>query len=337
MPDFSRLDAAPRVHPGPPASSSPAVLDACSISTIIPTVGRPELEQTVRSVLEQDASVPSEIVIVNDSGAPLPDTEWLASERVRVVSTGGYRTGQTAARNLGASHARHRFLHFLDDDDWMLPGAFAAFAAVQQRHPEATWLYGVVNRQRRDGTPLDPLPVNLEGDVLAAVVSGEWLPFQGALVRRDLFAQVGGFDPAYEVSEDVELQMRLALTAPVHRVHVPVCVYRVGEAMSATRRDLCTQYLYEAYEALFDRSGVLDRLVASATTPHLRGRLLRLYLISMRNNARAGNWETAGARAVDVVRLLLRSMPLATHPDFRTAIRTDYAGMLPKRIAEPDA
>lgn len=335
MPDSSRSDTAPLVHPGPPLPATQSSVDAFSISTIIPTVGRPELAKTVQSVLMQDASIPSEVVIVNDSGAPLPKTDWLASERVRVVSTGGCRTGQTAARNLGASHARHRFLHFLDDDDWMLPGAFAAFEAVQQAHPDARWLYGIVNRQRRDGTPLDPLPVDLEGDVLAAVVSGEWLPFQGALVRRDLFEQVGGFDPNYQVSEDVELQMRLALSAPVHRIRTPVCVYSVGEAMSATRRDLCTQYLYQAYEALFSRSDALDRLVASATTPHLRGRLLRLYLISMRNNAQSGTWGRAVARAVDVVRIAGQSLPMATHPDFRTAIRTDYAGRLPRRLAEP--
>jgi glycosyltransferase involved in cell wall biosynthesis len=40
-------------------------------STIIPTVGRPELSRAVESVLKQDFQTDqSEVIVVNDSGAP---------------------------------------------------------------------------------------------------------------------------------------------------------------------------------------------------------------------------------------------------------------------------
>ena len=301
-----------------------------SVTTVIPTVGRDSLARAVESVLRQDREgVVSDVVVVNDAEADLVPEPWQSSARVRVLRSQQPRSGPAAARNLGASEARGRFLHFLDDDDWMLPGAFAAFGAAVRREPSARWLYGIVERQSRDGAPLGRYPLEPEGNVLAALLSGKWLPFQGSLVERRLFESLGGFDPAYPVSEDVDLQLRLSLVADVRRVRVPVCVYSEGIEASATRRDLCSTYLFRAHDALFDRAGVASRAAASATTPHLYGKVLRHGLIALRDALKQGRGGRAVRRFLVLAALVARAGRRLGRTELWRALLSDRAGMRP--------
>src|SRR5512139_2062944 len=100
-------------------------------SVVIPTINRPTLSRSVYSVLNQDFSADDfEIIIVNDTGQPLPDMEWLHSEFVQVITT--QKRERSVARNTGAAIARGEYLYFLDDDDIMLPGAMKAFWELSQ-------------------------------------------------------------------------------------------------------------------------------------------------------------------------------------------------------------
>src|SRR5215204_4702450 len=106
-------------------------------STIIPTMGRPSLERAVLSVLNQRFDAAKvEVIVVNDSGKPLPKADWQDCARVRVIST--IRRERCVARNTGSAIARGRYLHFLDDDDIILPGAMEAFWALYQS-TKAEW------------------------------------------------------------------------------------------------------------------------------------------------------------------------------------------------------
>jgi len=53
-------------------------------STVIPTINRPSLERAVKSALNQGLGPEQhEVIVVNDSGAPLPDYEWLCSPLIK--------------------------------------------------------------------------------------------------------------------------------------------------------------------------------------------------------------------------------------------------------------
>ena len=104
------------------------------LSVIIPTVGRPSLARTVRSLQCQCSWLSWEAILVGDthSGkwAPdLPAADALAARdpHLRYVEhDGGVHAWGQPQRNFGATVARGRYLAWLGDDDLYLPGAFDA-------------------------------------------------------------------------------------------------------------------------------------------------------------------------------------------------------------------
>lgn len=94
------------------------------VSVIIPTHKRPQyLPRAVASALES-SSTTLEVIVVPNGG----DESWHESlapwrDDPRVIITPIEEANGDAARNHGMSLAKGKYLHFLDDDDWLLPGA----------------------------------------------------------------------------------------------------------------------------------------------------------------------------------------------------------------------
>jgi glycosyltransferase involved in cell wall biosynthesis len=157
-------------------------------STIVPTIGRPSIARAVQSVLDQ--TLPSgdfEVIVVNDSGQPLPASGWPASPRVRQINTG--RRGQSVARNTGAAIARGEYLHFLDDDDWLLPNALTALWELAQRAPNADWLQGGAQLVDQTGTALREFIPGLKGNAFTQLIAGVWMLPIAALIRTSSLSE----------------------------------------------------------------------------------------------------------------------------------------------------
>ena len=136
-------------------------------STVIPTFHREELvARAVNSVLEQLPDRDNfEIIVVNDAGIPLQEAEWQKSPLVTVVNTN--HCERSVARNVGAALAEGEWLHFLDDDDYVLPGAYAALYDVAKTG-SCVWIYGSYKRVSGKG-------VNSEVELRATSLRGWWL------------------------------------------------------------------------------------------------------------------------------------------------------------------
>ena len=114
-------------------------------SVIIPTYRRPrELRDALNSVLSQlDVSV--EIIVVDDSpeGSAREVIDALSDPRVKYFKnpspTGGI---PSVVRNLAWPHAKGMFIHFLDDDDIVPEGHYAAVRAAFSEHPEVGLIFG---------------------------------------------------------------------------------------------------------------------------------------------------------------------------------------------------
>jgi cellulose synthase/poly-beta-1,6-N-acetylglucosamine synthase-like glycosyltransferase len=74
-------------------------------SVIIPTIGRTTLDRAILSVLNQDFSQDEfEVIVVNDSGNPLPDPKWQGSQNITMLNTN--QRERSFARNSGAAYSK---------------------------------------------------------------------------------------------------------------------------------------------------------------------------------------------------------------------------------------
>jgi glycosyltransferase involved in cell wall biosynthesis len=185
---------------------------ATAVSVVIPTRNRPRhVARAVRSVLAQTFS-DLEILVVDDAstddvGAVLAP---LADARVRVLRH-DRRRGACAARNTGIDAARGRFVALLDDDDEWMPGKLAAQVARFASAPEIGLVYcgvEVVSEatgevQRRSLPKGAPLTY---ADLLRSTGFGA----SAAVVRRECFAAIGGFDETLAGAQDRDMWLRIA-------------------------------------------------------------------------------------------------------------------------------
>jgi glycosyltransferase involved in cell wall biosynthesis len=212
------------------------------VTVVIPTVGMSRfLRDAVESAL---ADAPAEIVVVNDGA------EEIAFRGARVVRI--EHAGRSAARNRGVEEARTELVAFLDDDDLVLPGRFARQAEALG---DAPLTFGRVEVVDGEGRPQpdwnELLDSRFPGGPVGAseIVSAQTPIYTSAtLVRRGAFLEAGGYDPALDAYEDLDLYLRLACLGPlVPTPGGPVALYRLhGENTPSDR-------LYEGMLAVTEK------------------------------------------------------------------------------------
>jgi glycosyltransferase involved in cell wall biosynthesis len=207
-----------------------------AVSVVIATHDRRAwLEECIESVTRQ-AGVAFEVVVVDDASSD-GTAEWLATvDDARVRSMRLQQPSErSAARNRGLAEARAPFVMFLDDDDWLLPGALGALASRLDAHPEAVAAVGArrvwfteEGYQRRDSHPHRLRVRPILDDLLL-----EWSAVSGQnLYRTRLVREVGGYDETLVSCEDRDLWLRLAVLGPVVLCPETVMTYRVHAAQS---------------------------------------------------------------------------------------------------------
>lgn len=263
-------------------------------STIIPTIGRKTLTRAVESVLTQETEQPFEVIVVNDTGRPLPASTWQTDTRVTVLTT--QQCERCVARNAGAAVARGSYLHFLDDDDWLLPGALAALGDLAQAQPDAIWLLGAVQLVDRNDQPLLYLRHTAQGNLFMQAMAGEWFPLQASLIQANSFFSLGGFNPQSVGEEDIDLGRHLTLVGSLACANAVVAAVGMGTENSTTNQSIARQRSHQARERLLNETEAFQRMWHSATNSFWRGRLARVYLTSTVWNMRQGQWWTAVSR-----------------------------------------
>ena len=291
-------------------------------STIIPTIGRTSLHNAVQSVLEQELPAADfEVIVVNDSGRPLPDADWQHCEQVRILNTN--RRERSVARNAGAAVAKGRYLHFLDDDDWLSPSALQHLWNLSQSS-NAGWLYGSSQLVDGQGAPILQLHHRLNGNCFVQAMAGEWIPLQASLIESTLFFDVGGFNPQISGPEDIDLLRRISLRTDVAGVSEIVACIRWRTDGSTTDYDRHPQQSRWARERILDEDGCFQRLRASASDPFWRGRIVRLYLTSLLWNVQRRRLLTAASRASHAAVASLLAGQQALLPDFWRSVSHPY-------------
>ncbi len=136
------------------------------------------------------------VLVDNGSTDGTPDAVRRAHPHVDVVALG--RNAGAAGRTIGVRRARTPFVAFADDDSWWAPGSLRAAADVLAQHPRVGLLdvRTLIGPEERldpfcELLAASPLPPRL-GDLPGPRILG--FMACAAMVRRDAFLAVGGFD-----------------------------------------------------------------------------------------------------------------------------------------------
>jgi glycosyltransferase involved in cell wall biosynthesis len=183
-------------------------------SVIIPTWNRRDMvARAIDSVLAQTR--PVEEVIVVDDGSTDGTGEFLAQrygERITLLAQAN--AGVSAARNRGLAAARGRYLALLDSDDVWLPEKTERQVAFLDAHPEIGMVLCDVFRVGVDGALIDVFErrrqIPEDGQALQWVLRDPALAPLSALMRREVYEDVGGFDPTLRTAEDLDFHLRVA-------------------------------------------------------------------------------------------------------------------------------
>lgn len=296
-------------------------------STIIPTVSRAGLKKTVNSILGQNFSAANfEVIVVNDSGEPLPEEDWQKSTQVRLITTN--QCERSVARNTGAAIARGQYLHFLDDDDWLMPDALQHFWDLAQ-HSQAGWLYGgSLLADVHTGRELT-LHLKLKGNCFIQAVTGEWIPLQASLIKAETFFTVGGFNPLAVPGEDKDLLRRIALYNTFDYTEATVATIIRGNE-STTNYAVGLRRGRREREKVLNESDAFSRMRQSARSGYWHGRIVRTYLFSTIWNIRQRRGFTAISRATSaLVALLLAGRYLFAAEFWQAVTRKHLSRIIP--------
>jgi hypothetical protein len=256
-----------------PKLSEPAATALPRVSVIVPARNAAQtLSDTLASLCTQTLAAWEALVVDDrstDATAQLAATESAADPRIRPLSAGQAGGSAGAVRNIGLTEARGEFVLFLDADDWIAPGHLAALVAALDADPAAGVAYCGWRRVFPDGVH-GPAQWNPEvARDPASVFNRRWgTAIHSILIRRNIVAQLGGFDTSLRTCEDWDLWRRVAaLGTRFLPVPEPLAFYRLrqGSLTHDTRQMVRDAYVVLGRSAQDCRDAVvLDAAVAGA-------------------------------------------------------------------------
>jgi glycosyltransferase involved in cell wall biosynthesis len=215
------------------------------------------LGEAVDSALAQPGGAPR-VVVVDDGSRGAETLAALDALPAAVELVRQENRGVAAARNAGLARVATAYALVLDADDRLAPGALPALRAVLEADASVGFAYGLMEQFGvMSGVlrfpPYDPYALLYRHTIGLS-----------ALARRELFAQTGGFDPAFGAYEDWELWVH-ALACGWRGRQIPEVTLhyrrREGSKHGADRGEYraAMRRMQAKHRTLYDRRGELAR------------------------------------------------------------------------------
>ncbi len=214
-------------------------MTAPRISVVMPVFDAGvHLRAALRSILEQSLS-DLELIAVDDGSTD--DSAAILAEvgdpRLRVVRQP--HAGMVAALNRGLALARGGYVARMDADDLSLPGRLALQARFLDRHPGVALVGGRFAHIDEDGRRLNEavaVPRGHEGIAWAMLRGRLGVLHATAMARREVLQELGGYDPDFAHSEDVELFARMIPRFRLANVAEVVYLWRIRRGSICSAR-----------------------------------------------------------------------------------------------------
>jgi glycosyltransferase involved in cell wall biosynthesis len=198
---------------------------------IIPVYnGEKTIQETIESVLNQTFSN-FELIVINDGSqdSTLDILARIQDSRLKVFSYPN--AGLSASRNRGISHACGEFIAFLDADDLWTPDKLEAQLKAMEANPKAVLAYSWTDFIDESGQLLErSIYHTVTGDVFAELLVHNFVGSgSNPLIRKQAFADLGGFDESLTAAEDWDMYLRLAARYQFVAIPSPQVLYRFSD------------------------------------------------------------------------------------------------------------
>lgn len=193
------------------------------ISIIIPSYNRCDLLAECLISLGDAKGDALEVIVVDDGSTD--GTQNFLAEQKDIFWFVQENAGPSAARNLGASHAKGDYLAFLDSDDLWFSWTLKTYQAVIEQ-TQAAFIAGKPHRfadKQALATAASAGPqYETFHDYLASGDRWRWWGCSSFVIRTDAFKAAGGFNDVRMNAEDADLAMRLGTAGPFVHITAPV-------------------------------------------------------------------------------------------------------------------
>jgi glycosyltransferase involved in cell wall biosynthesis len=241
--------------------------DGQLVSVVVPAFNAAQtIQDTLHSVSRQTHRT-LEVIVVDDGStdgtAAIARRHAVTDPRFRVVSQPN--NGVAAARNAGIEASTGDFVAFIDADDLWHPTKIAKqLAALLAGGPDVALVYAPFRLIDADGMVLaSPHKYGVSGWVLHRHFYTNLVGNGSALlIRRDVLAEFGGFDPRLrdqgaEGCEDLLLQLRIAARYRFGEVTEYLVGYRrLPDNMSSNAEQMIRSGILAVSQALSECDGV---------------------------------------------------------------------------------
>lgn len=211
-----------------------------AVSVILPfrDAGR-FLPAAIASIQSQDLA-DIEIIAVDDGSADgssaVVKAAVASDPRVRLVDTG--HRGLPGALNEGCRLARGRYLARMDADDISMPSRLSRQVAAMDANPALVVVGGAVDLIDEQDRTVGEIWYAGSDAAARAVLAMGGAPFchPAATIRRTAFEAAGGYRAQCQLSEDLDLWLRLAGAGTLLNLDAKVLQYRLHPASASFDR-----------------------------------------------------------------------------------------------------
>jgi glycosyltransferase involved in cell wall biosynthesis len=219
-----------------------------SVAVVIPVYnGASSIRKTLDSVLGQTR--PADEIIVVDDGSSDGTSEIVREYPARLIQQAN--GGPSAARNHGVAEASSEWIAFLDADDSWKKDKLKSHEEAVRGHSDAIVTYTDFTVYQPNGNTVARSVCGPNG--LAGLVRFRCpFPPSVAVVRRDIFAAVSGFDLSLRGPEDWDLWFRIYQRYGANGfVRIPAALTDYFVSPGSMGRNVARQL--EQYTALVER------------------------------------------------------------------------------------
>jgi len=284
------------------------------VSVVIPAYNCARfIGEALDSVFAQD--YPELEVVVVDDGSTDDTCAVVEGYGDRVKLIRQRNAGAAVARNEGMRRASGEYVAFLDSDDLWLPGKLRLQIDHLESHrdvamcctrwnllyPKADGSYPVERPAAPRSAPLDP---KWSGWIYCGLLLDCEVWTSTVVMRRELTARVGGFDPALRRGQDYDYWLRASQLTKIDRLDAPLALYRMQ--VSHDRKFPDTNWELAVIRRALERWGAAGPDGRALPDAELRKRLWAL-------NYRFGHMQYRGGRyglARDAFTAALRERPM---------------------------